>query len=123
MPEWMTPELFPVWWVASLASFSRMTSRALGTRSPRAHAVARPTMPPPMIAMSQALSMAHIDRIWHDRCQARNPNDIRRSYRGGKVLRRAPDRTNLPAPARSHRDRSGQRVVLVPHDEPAAAPR
>src|SRR2546427_3528245 len=45
MPEWMTPELLPVWCVASLASFSRMTRRARGARSPNARAVARPTMP------------------------------------------------------------------------------
>jgi hypothetical protein len=59
MPEWMTPELLPVWCVASLASFSRITMRARGARSPRARAVASPMMPPPMTAMSKEFSIAH----------------------------------------------------------------
>src|SRR6266540_246007 len=53
MPEWMTPLLCPVWCAAIVASLSRMTSRALGERSDSASAVARPTMPPPMIATSE----------------------------------------------------------------------
>ena len=40
-------------WSDRLHSYTRVAgSRAPGERSPRARAVARPTMPPPMIAMS-----------------------------------------------------------------------
>src|SRR5256712_3153775 len=48
----MTPELWPVWCAARARSFSRITRRAPGRRARRARAVARPTMPPPTIAMS-----------------------------------------------------------------------
>ena len=49
---WMTPELWPVWWAATLSSFS-MTTRLLPGRSRRRlMAVARPTMPPPTTAKS-----------------------------------------------------------------------
>src|SRR5437870_13794013 len=48
----MTPELWPVWCAARARSFSRITWRAPGRRALRARAVARPTMPPPTIAMS-----------------------------------------------------------------------
>src|SRR5581483_9547769 len=49
--EWMTPLLCPVWWRATSSSASATTSRTPGRRT-SACAVARPTMPPPMIAMS-----------------------------------------------------------------------
>src|SRR3989454_8929577 len=52
MPEWMTPELWPVWCEARRGSFSRTTRRPPGWRSRSARAVARPTMPPPTMAMS-----------------------------------------------------------------------
>src|SRR5205809_3381751 len=52
MPEWMTPELWPVWCEARRGSFPRITRRAPGRRSRSARAVARPTMPPPTMAMS-----------------------------------------------------------------------
>src|SRR2546425_3855911 len=48
----MTPELWPVWCAARARSFSRITRRAPGRRARRAGAGARPTMPPPTIAMS-----------------------------------------------------------------------
>src|SRR5438876_3530004 len=48
----MTPELWPVWCAARDRSFSTITRRAPGRRARRARAVARPTMPPPTIAMS-----------------------------------------------------------------------
>src|SRR3989338_3235559 len=52
MPEWMTPLLWPVWWAATRGSLSSTTTRARGCRSLRATAVASPTMPAPMMAMS-----------------------------------------------------------------------
>src|SRR5712691_78479 len=52
MPEWMTPLLWPVWCEAIFASFSSMIRRRRGLASVRASAVARPTMPPSMIARS-----------------------------------------------------------------------
>src|SRR5574341_1549560 len=86
MPEWITPELCPVWWVASVGSFSTITRRARGARSRSARAVARPTMPPPTIAMSwvtegyyrraggvsMARSTCPICRSPHDRLGRRN---------------------------------------------------
>ena len=56
MPEWITPLLWPVWWVASSASFSQITSDSEGKRSSSPRAVARPTMPPPMIATSYVIA-------------------------------------------------------------------
>src|SRR5262245_58173470 len=55
MPEWMTPLLCPVWCVASSDSFSQITRESEGVRSSNARAVARPTMPPPMIATSYVI--------------------------------------------------------------------
>src|SRR5262245_12219537 len=55
MPEWMTPLLCPVWCVPSSDSFSQMTRDSEGTRSSNARAVARPTIPPPMIATSYVI--------------------------------------------------------------------
>src|SRR5438093_7496229 len=55
MPEWMTPLLWPVWWVPSSASFSQRTRWSEGVRSSSARAVASPTMPPPMMAMSYVM--------------------------------------------------------------------
>src|SRR5205823_13601914 len=57
MPEWMTPELWPVWCEPRRGSFSRITRRAPGRRSRSARAVARPTMPPPTIAMSWVMEL------------------------------------------------------------------
>src|SRR3972149_4059610 len=45
MPEWITPELWPVWCVASFGSFSRRTSRRGGARSRGARAGAGPPGP------------------------------------------------------------------------------
>src|SRR5215510_10770991 len=55
MPEWMTPLLCPVWCVPSSDSFSQITRESEGKRSSNARAVARPTMPPPMIATSYVM--------------------------------------------------------------------
>src|SRR2546430_10989347 len=57
MPEWMTPELWPVWCEPRRGSFSRITRRARGRRSRSAGAVARRTMPPPTIAMSWVMEL------------------------------------------------------------------
>src|SRR5690625_1034456 len=48
MPAWMTPELCPVWPVATSSAFSSTTTSQPGRRSSASRAVARPTMPPPM---------------------------------------------------------------------------
>src|SRR3954451_5786089 len=45
MPEWITPELRPVWWRAGACSFSRTTN--LSPRSASARATAKPTIPAP----------------------------------------------------------------------------
>src|SRR3954454_7683842 len=45
MPEWITPELRPVWWRAGACSFSRTTT--LSPRSASACATAKPTIPAP----------------------------------------------------------------------------
>ena len=52
MPEWSTPELFPVWWNASCGSFSITTTPAPGNFSVTASAVASPMIPPPITATS-----------------------------------------------------------------------
>src|SRR5205809_1097481 len=56
----MTPELWPVWCAARARSFSRITRRAPGRRARRARAVARPTMPPPTIAMSWIMALSRL---------------------------------------------------------------
>src|SRR5258706_7793639 len=57
MPEWMTPELCPVWCRATRSSFSKSSTRVPGRREVISSAVARPTMPPPTIATSALQSM------------------------------------------------------------------
>ncbi len=47
MPEWITPELWPLWCRAGPVSFSSTVIRAAGSARCSARAVARPTMPPP----------------------------------------------------------------------------
>src|SRR5664280_261928 len=46
----MTPLLWPVWCAAILLSFSRTTTTSPGARSSSFRPVARPTMPPPVMA-------------------------------------------------------------------------
>src|SRR5271165_3787866 len=48
----MTPELCPVWWTAIWLSRSSTQIWACGRRAISSRATARPTMPPPMTAMS-----------------------------------------------------------------------
>src|SRR4051794_11577987 len=52
MPEWRTPELWPVWWAATDRSFSTTVTVEPGRAASTARAVARPTMPPPMTTTS-----------------------------------------------------------------------
>src|SRR5262245_45937442 len=86
MPEWITPELRPVWWRASPSSFSSTTTRAPGTRTPKRHAVARPTMPPPTTARSAlrtAWSARREARRHGRRAEPREPRGL-----GGHVVLR-----------------------------------
>ena len=50
-PEWITPELWPLWWAATSSRSSSTRSRPGRSRS-SARAVARPTMPPPTTTTS-----------------------------------------------------------------------
>src|SRR5215471_18658598 len=52
MPEWMTPELCPLWCVASCGSFSSTPTLKFGYFFATCIAVAVPTMPPPITARS-----------------------------------------------------------------------
>src|SRR5437667_4321 len=55
MPEWTTPELWPVWWVAISVSFSSTARRSPGRSCSRRRAVASPRMPAPTTTTSYAL--------------------------------------------------------------------
>ena len=55
----MTPLLCPVWWAASVASFSRTTAVVRGLAARRARPVARPTIPPPMMTASYPTGRAY----------------------------------------------------------------
>src|SRR5437868_2058019 len=52
MPEWMTPELRPVWCSARWPSFSSTATVRPGNRRASWYATASPTMPPPITATS-----------------------------------------------------------------------
>ncbi|CAM5452876.1 hypothetical protein SALBM217S_08745 [Streptomyces griseoloalbus] len=54
MPLWITPLLRPVWCRAGPASFSSTVTRVPGAARPRAYAVDRPTIPPPITTTSQS---------------------------------------------------------------------
>src|SRR5438874_8022361 len=58
----MTPLLRPVWWRASSGSFSSRRIARPGCRRPKIMAVARPTMPPPMMAQSKVSSLIGTSR-------------------------------------------------------------
>src|SRR5919197_84882 len=99
MPEWMTPELWPVWCAARRGSFSRSTRRAPGRRARSARAVARPTMPPPTIAMSWVIALR---RLLERREGSRLPDLVDDALDEGPVrLRRLPRR--LPLRVRQER--------------------
>src|SRR5206468_9885491 len=53
----MTPLFRPLWWAPTRGSFSSTTTRSRGKRPDAATAVARPMMPPPMIARSARASL------------------------------------------------------------------
>src|SRR4051812_44465417 len=63
MPEWITPELWPLWCRPGPVSFSSTVIRASGWAWLSARAVARPTMPPPMTAY-------RVPRVWPPACTA-----------------------------------------------------
>src|SRR2546426_11024401 len=89
----MTPELWPVWCAARARSFSRITRRAPGRRARRARAVARPTMPPPTIAMSWIMA----PRRLLERREGGRPPDVVAGPSGGGPVRcgRLPGRLPL----------------------------
>src|SRR5688572_22448348 len=110
MPEWITPELCPVWCWPIFASLSRIVIFVRGAVSRRERAVARPTIPAPTIAMS-CMTGRIIGATFEEDTHA------------GEILRRARNRYDVPPPARAHDHRGGQRLLLLPHDESPAAPR
>src|SRR6185437_851619 len=52
MPEWTTPELWPVWWVAISRSLSSTTTRRPGASASSRRAVASPRIPAPTTTTS-----------------------------------------------------------------------
>src|SRR5262252_4713267 len=62
MPEWITPELWPVWCSPSEASLSRTAREVPGRRVRISRAAARPTMPPPTITTSYLVMVRALDR-------------------------------------------------------------
>src|SRR6266705_1276933 len=111
MPEWMTPELWPVWCEARRGSFSRITRRAPGRRSRSAHAVARPTMPPPTMAMSWVTPRAP---LLHRREGGRLPDLVDDAFDERPVrLRALPRRLPLRVPhARRPRPLAVGKIVV-----------
>src|SRR4051794_36142501 len=76
MPAWMTPELWPVWWAPISGSRSSTTTRSRGWRVASSRATARPTIPAPTTATSQAPSIpASVGAV-------RGPHDVARGRRG-----------------------------------------